>query len=80
MAANTSPPVFAYTTTLRVPALPFPTRHLKTSYYWRKVLPLLTTCVVLDMCSIGGSTQPDSGYDMRTVASDLVELMTARLR
>jgi hypothetical protein len=29
------------------------------------------------MRSVGGSTQPDSGYDMRIVASDLIEPMTA---
>jgi pimeloyl-ACP methyl ester carboxylesterase len=29
------------------------------------------------MRGIGDSTHPDSGYNMRTVASDLVELMTA---
>jgi haloacetate dehalogenase len=29
------------------------------------------------MRGIGDSTHPDSGYDMHTVASDLVELMTA---
>jgi pimeloyl-ACP methyl ester carboxylesterase len=29
------------------------------------------------MRGIGDSTHPDSGYDMRTVAPDLVKLMTA---
>ena len=50
----------------------------KTSYYWRKVLPLLSphyTCIVPDMRGIGDSTHPDSDYSMATVADDLAELM-----
>ncbi|KAK4687556.1 hypothetical protein P7C73_g2566, partial [Tremellales sp. Uapishka_1] len=50
----------------------------KTSYYWRKVVPHLTpyfTVVVPDMRGFGDSTHPDAGYDMATIADDLVELM-----
>lgn len=52
----------------------------KTSYYWRKVIPHLTssfTVVVPDLRGVGDSTHPDGGYDMGTVADDLAELMTA---
>jgi pimeloyl-ACP methyl ester carboxylesterase len=52
----------------------------KTSYHWRKVIPLLTphyTVVVPDMRGLGDSQHPTSGYDMRTVAEDFAQLMTA---
>ncbi|KAJ5609964.1 hypothetical protein N7510_006683 [Penicillium lagena] len=52
----------------------------KTSYYWRKVIPYLTssfTVVVPDLRGVGDSSHPDGGYDMGTVAEDLAELMTA---
>ena len=51
----------------------------KTSYYWRKVVPHLTshyTIVVPDLRGFGDSSHPDSGYDMATIADDLCELMT----
>jgi pimeloyl-ACP methyl ester carboxylesterase len=51
----------------------------KTSYYWRKVVPLLTphfSVVVPDMRGIGDSTHEDSGYDMPTIADDMAELMS----
>ena len=50
----------------------------KTSYYWRKVLPLLTphySVVVPDMRGLGDSEHADTGYDMATVAEDFAELM-----
>jgi pimeloyl-ACP methyl ester carboxylesterase len=52
----------------------------KASYYWRKVVPLLSahfTCIVPDLRGVGDSTHPDTGYDMATVADDMAELMTA---
>jgi pimeloyl-ACP methyl ester carboxylesterase len=48
-------------------------------YYWRKVLPLLSskyTVVCPDLRGFGDSTHPAAGYDMRTVAQDISELMT----
>jgi pimeloyl-ACP methyl ester carboxylesterase len=51
----------------------------KTSYYWRKVVPLLSehfSIVVPDLRGIGDSTHPDDGYDMATVADDIAELMS----
>lgn len=50
----------------------------KTSYYWRKVLPLLTphhTVVVPDMRGLGDSEHADTGYDMATVADDFAALI-----
>jgi pimeloyl-ACP methyl ester carboxylesterase len=50
----------------------------KTSYYWRKVLPLLTrhhTVVMPDMRGLGDSEHAEGGYDMATVAEDFAELM-----
>lgn len=50
----------------------------KTSYYWRKVVPLLSphfSLVVPDLRGIGDSTHPDAGYDMVTIADDIAELM-----
>lgn len=50
----------------------------KTSYYWRKVISHLTpyyTVVVPDLRGFGDSSRPLTGYDMGTVADDMVELM-----
>ena len=49
----------------------------KTSYYWRKVIPLLTphyTVVAPDLRGLGDSQHPWDGYDMRTVAEDIAQL------
>ena len=50
----------------------------KTSYYWRKVLPLLTphhTVVAPDMRGLGDSEHAETGYDMATIADDFAALM-----
>ena len=50
----------------------------KTSYYWRKVIPLLSahhSLVVPDIRGLGDSEHVDDGYDMSTVAEDFAELM-----
>jgi pimeloyl-ACP methyl ester carboxylesterase len=52
----------------------------KTSYYWRKVLPLLTphyTVVAPDLRGFGDSQHPRDGYDMRTVAEDVAQLASS---
>ena len=49
----------------------------KTSYYWRKALPMLTskfTVIVPDLRGFGDSTRPNDGYDMRTMAENIVQL------
>lgn len=49
----------------------------KTSYYWRKVIPLLTqhyTVIAPDLRGLGDSQHPKTGYDMRTVAEDIAQL------
>lgn len=53
----------------------------KTSYYWYKLFPLLTehfTVVAPDLRGFGYTDRPpaDEGYDSRTNARDLAELMT----
>ncbi|BFZ64832.1 hypothetical protein YB2330_005985 [Saitoella coloradoensis] len=51
----------------------------KTSYYWRKVIPLLShkyNIICPDMRGLGDSSHPASGYDMGTVARDFADLMT----
>ncbi|GAO51122.1 putative hydrolase [Saitoella complicata NRRL Y-17804] len=51
----------------------------KTSYYWRKVIPLLShkyRIICPDMRGLGDSSHPASGYDMGTVARDFADLMT----
>ncbi len=52
----------------------------KTSYYWRKVLPLLTphyTVVAPDLRGFGDSQHPRDCYDMRTVAEDVAQLASS---
>lgn len=52
----------------------------KTSYYWRKVLPLLTphyTVIAPDLRGFGDSGHPTSGYDARTMADDVAELASS---
>lgn len=48
-----------------------------TSYYWRKVFPLLTphyTVLAPDLRGLGDSAHPPDGFDMQTMASDIAEL------
>ncbi len=50
----------------------------KTSYYWRKLLPLLSeehTVVVPDLRGFGDSEVPDDGQDMETMGDDVAKLM-----
>ena len=52
----------------------------KTSYYWRKVVPLLTedhTIVVPDLRGFGDSEIPEGGQDMETMGEDIAQLMDA---
>lgn len=49
----------------------------KTSYYWRKVMPLLTpryTVLAPDLRGFGDSGHPTAGYDARTMAEDVAQL------
>ena len=50
----------------------------ETSYAWRKVIPKLAqryTVIAPDLRGCGASDRPASGYDKRTVASDVRELV-----
>ena len=50
----------------------------ETSYAWRKIMPALAkhfTVIAPDLRGCGASDRPDSGYDKRTVASDVHELV-----
>lgn len=50
----------------------------QTSHAWRKVIPLLARhfrVYAPDLRGFGGSSKPETGYDKKTVASDLVGLM-----
>lgn len=50
----------------------------KTSYYYHRVVPLLSQkyqVIVPDIRGFGDSSHPDTGYDMRTVATDVVDLV-----
>lgn len=50
----------------------------ETSYAWRKVLPLLAehhTVIAPDLRGCGASDRPATGYDKRTVASDVRALV-----
>ncbi len=52
----------------------------QTSYAWRKVLPVLARhyrVVAPDMRGMGRSDKPASGYDLRTVSTDIWELVRA---
>lgn len=52
----------------------------ETSYAWRKVLPALAEryrVVAPDLRGMGHSDKPEVGYDMRTVATDIRELVRA---
>lgn len=50
----------------------------QTSYAWRKVIPLLSDryrLIAPDMPGLGDSTAPDGGYDKKTIAGDIWELV-----
>ncbi len=50
----------------------------QTSFAWRKVMPALAeryTVIAPDLRGCGVSDRPESGYDKRTVASDVYELV-----
>jgi pimeloyl-ACP methyl ester carboxylesterase len=49
-----------------------------TSYEWRKVMPMLAeryTVIAPDMRGLGDTSKPALGYDKRTVASDIYQLV-----
>lgn len=51
----------------------------KSSYYWHRIIPLLTphyTVIAPDVRGFGDSFRPAGGYDMATIGEDLAELMT----
>ncbi len=51
----------------------------QTSYEWRKIIPVLSdrfTIVAPDLRGLGDSERPISGYDKRTLASDVHQLLT----
>ncbi len=51
-------------------------------YEWRRVMPLLAdrfAMVAPDMRGLGDSSRPSSGYDKKTVANDIWELMSNHL-
>lgn len=55
----------------------------QTSHEWRHVIPLLAPrhrIVAPDLRGLGDTSRPLEGYDSRTVAGDLVELMLRHLR
>jgi pimeloyl-ACP methyl ester carboxylesterase len=46
----------------------------QTWYAWRRVIPILAkhyTVIALDMRGLGDSDKPETGYDTRTIASDI---------
>ena len=50
----------------------------QTSYAWRKVMPLLAerhTVIAPDLRGCGASDRPEGGYDKRTVASEIHQLV-----
>lgn len=50
----------------------------QTSYAWRKVMPLLADryrLIAPDMPGLGDSSAPEGGYDKKTIAGDIWELM-----
>ena len=51
----------------------------KTSYHWRRVIPLLTpyyTVIAPDLRGLGDSEHPQSGFDMKNMAEDIAQLAT----
>ncbi len=52
----------------------------QTSYAWRKVLPKLAPhyrCIAPDLRGLGATDKPVSGYDIRTIATDIHEMIDA---
>ncbi len=52
----------------------------KTMYFWRRVVPHLTpyyTVLTPDIRGFGDSERPDKGYDTKTIAEDIAQLVTA---
>jgi pimeloyl-ACP methyl ester carboxylesterase len=50
----------------------------QTSHAWRKVIPLLAsnyTVIAPDLRGLGDSSRPSSGYDKRTIAEDIYQLV-----
>ena len=53
-----------------------------TWYEWRRVMPLLGTryrVIAPDLRGLGDSSRPESGYDKKTVATDLWQLLSGAL-
>lgn len=51
----------------------------KTSYHWRRVIPLLTpyyTVIAPDLRGLGDSEHPPGGFDMKNMAEDIAQLAT----
>lgn len=51
----------------------------KTSYHWRRVIPLLTpyyTVIAPDLRGLGDSERPMGGFDMNNMAEDIAQLAT----
>ena len=51
----------------------------KTSYHWRRVIPLLTpyyTAIAPDLRGLGDSERPPGGFDMKNMAEDIAQLAT----
>jgi len=54
--------------------------YAETSHMWRPIMPLLAqhhTVIVPDLRGAGGSAKPESGYDKKTMAVDIHELMSS---
>jgi len=54
--------------------------YAETSHMWRPIMPLLSqhhTVIVPDLRGAGGSAKPESGYDKKTMAVDIHELMSS---
>src|SRR5438309_622460 len=55
----------------------------QTWYEWRRVMPLLAdrfTLIAPDLRGLGDSSRPSTGYDKKTVANDLWQLMHDHLK
>src|SRR2546422_9866076 len=66
--------LFPYTTLFRSHGYP------QTGHMWRKVMPVLAerfTVVAPDLRGYGDSDRPATGYDKRTMAADIAEVITA---
>src|SRR3989449_4613811 len=64
--------LFPYTTLFRSHGYP------QTGHMWRKVMPALAerfTVVAPDLCGYGDSDRPAAGYDKRTMAADVADVI-----